>query len=110
MRERSNAKIKKLKATKLFASLEETLLGLEKSSTWDGEYFATKEDGEACLDRANYLACLQDRGSRTAKNQSKNYIDNLLDSLLPVDLDYAKTVEKQDQETKKLKQRVKKTR
>ena len=103
---RFNSKIQKLKATKLFASLEETFLGLEKSSTWDVRYFVTKEDEEACSGRFHFETCEHNRARRTMKNQSKNYIDKLLDSLLAVDIDYAKTVKKQDEETKKLKKQI----
>ena len=109
-----NSKIQKLKATKLFASLEETFSSLERVVTQNEYNFATQEQRKYCRDRFKEgthvvnqeFICVQNKGSNEKRKLGLNSIDQLLDSLLAVDIDYNKKVKKQDEETKKLKKQI----
>ena len=113
-----NKKIKKIEDSKLFASLKKTIIGLEQNVLKEEDmYVETKKNYEACglnikelyysLPSAKDTRCLEEGAKNMKAEEARGYIDKLLDSLLAVDIDYAKTVKKQDEETKKLKNRLK---
>ena len=114
-----NPKIKELKSSKLFSSLEETVLNFDKVGRITDLDFVADKDDKLCQNSKTirtqfgsqenpYLSCMAHRGRRQKKILTLNSVNQLLDSLFAIDADYAKTVNKLESTVNKLESDAKK--
>mgnify|MGYP001177291664 CR=1 FL=1 len=98
-----NSKIQSLSESKSFANLRELFLKLQRDSlVVVSQSFATSDDWQECRDKYKNESgrnqydfiniCVKGRGENEKRKQITNSIDQLIDSLLVIDVENTKTV------------------